>query len=339
MSSWFQRLYPDTSFTPSHIKGLIQKAEKKFNSFTGAAPALDSFLRDTFSLHFINNELTMIGIDWTNIFNAAGFALLSPLTCTLNLTNAIVVSLENFRIQQHLKPCFVEQWMTTLNEMQCNRVCCDIVFKRVQKVMKQYKLLSKDKHRQPNKLSEFLKDSFQEDALCLPRDKVPSSNSASIEIGEQQPQTPGHSKQLQSLEKQRQIQEDKNFKLEERIELLDCTLESANKTVKDQTVEISSLTVEKELTAVALCKAAKKEADLVSEIKKLKAEQSTLKRSKLYKKHRRAKKTHQQDLLMKRALQQQLDASTRQMNGLKKEKHSLQKVNHHLKQFENGKKK
>ena len=332
MSSWFQRLYPDTSFTPSHIKGLIQKAEKEFDSFTGAAPALDSFLRDTFSLHFINNELNKIRIDWTNIFNAAGFVPQSS-QCTLNLTNAIVVSLENFRIQQHLKPCFVEQWMTTLkNEMQCNRVCCDIVFKHVQKVMKQYKLLSKAKHRQPNKLSDFLKDSFQEDALCLSRDKVPSPNSASIEIGEQQPQTPEHSKELQSLKKQRQIQEDKNCKLEDRIELLECTLKSANKTVKDQTLEISSLTVEKELTDMSLCKAAKKEADLVSEVKKLKAEQSTLKRSKLYKKHRRAQKTHQQDLLMKGALQQQLDASTRQMNGLKKEKHSLQKVNHHLKQ-------
>ena len=96
VSSWFQRLYPDTSFTPSHIKRLIQKAEKEFDSFTGAAPALDSFLRDAFSLHLINNELNKIGIDWTNIFNAAGFVPQSSLTCTLNLTNAIVVSLENF---------------------------------------------------------------------------------------------------------------------------------------------------------------------------------------------------------------------------------------------------
>ena len=126
-------------------------------------------------------KVNMIGIDWTNIFNAAGFVSQSSLTCTLKLTSAIVVSLEIFRIQQHLKPCFVEQWMTTLNEMQCNRVCCDIVFKRVQKVMKQYKLLSKDKHRQPNELSEFLKDSFQEDALLKIKIRRADSAGGSID--------------------------------------------------------------------------------------------------------------------------------------------------------------
>ena len=119
-------------------------------------------------------------------------------------------------------------------------------------------------------------------------------------------------------------------KLEKKAEHQDYVLGGANREIKLQTLEKAALSRAKKQALSSLQKA---QAELKKHQKKkkvLKSEQSEIMRSKLYRRVRKLKVVHSEDLQQKQTLEKQLHDTTKEISTLKKEKVSLQKRDHEL---------
>ena len=117
--------------------------------------------------------------------------------------------------------------------------------------------------------------------------------------------------------------------LEKKVEHLDYVLGGANREIKLQTLEKAALSRAKEQALSSLQKAQAELKKHQKEKKVLKAKQSDIMRSKLYRRVRKLKVVHN-DLQQKQTLEKQLHDTTKEISTLRKEKVSLQKRNHEL---------
>ena len=126
--------------------------------------ALDSMLRETFSVNCISPTLDSNGIDWANIHGPSKFVFPSG----FHLSNELVIELETFRSKEHEKPGFLSEW---LSRLQGKAVVASECMKSVRSVMKTYKGLYKA--RDGAKLSAFLKEEFKSGEKHVPTASCP----------------------------------------------------------------------------------------------------------------------------------------------------------------------
>ena len=123
--------------------------------------ALDSMLRETFSVNCISPTLDSNGIDWANIHGLSKFVFPSG----FHLSNELVIELETFRSKEHEKPGFLSEW---LSRLQGKAVVASECMKSVRSMMKTYKGLCRNKARDGAKLSAFLKEEFKSGEIHVP---------------------------------------------------------------------------------------------------------------------------------------------------------------------------
>ena len=119
-----------------------------------------------------------------------------------------------------------------------------------------------------------------------------------------------------SKEKEMEVME--KTKLEKKAEHQDYVLGGANREIKLQTLEKAALSRAKEQALSSLQKAQAELKKHQKEKKVLKAKQSEIMRSKLYRSVRKLKVVHSEDLQQKQTLEKQLHDTTKEISTLKK---------------------
>ena len=164
-SSWFKRLYPASALPAGRVKNLLQRVEKKFSELNANPAALDSMLRERFSVNGISPTLDSNGIDWANIHGPSKFVFPSG----FHLSYELVIELETFRSKEHEKSGFLSEW---LSRLQGKAVVTSECMKSVCSMMKTYKGLCRNKARDGAKLSAFLKEEFKSGEKHVPTASV-----------------------------------------------------------------------------------------------------------------------------------------------------------------------
>ena len=225
--------------------------------------ALDSMLRETFSVNCISPTLDSNGIDWANIHGPSKFVFPSG----FHLSNELVIELETFRSKEHEKPGFLSEW---LSRLQGKAVVASECMKSVRSVMKTYKGLYKA--RDGAKLSAFLKEEFKSGEKHVPTASV-SMLPLSKTPQEKQSECEPHNLilQLQKTREEKEMEVMEKNKLEKKAEHLDYVLDGAEREIKLQTLEKAALSRAKEQALSSLQKA---QAELKKHQKEKKSSQS-----------------------------------------------------------------
>ncbi|XP_070191321.1 uncharacterized protein [Littorina saxatilis] len=210
--------------------------------------------------------------------------------------------------------------------------------------MMQYRTLSKAKDRRPEELEKFLTHVF-----CIQSNSC-KGNLSDKNLGtSQQAKEQGgilssreenqHSSLLIqhsatatiTLEDHKRLQEEKE-KAEKKLEHLEYVVGGAHRTITWQTKDIAELTKAKQKLELSQTKAHANNQELQQENRHVKESLSGVRNSTLYRRNTKLKATHQENLLQKEILAQELNNTKEKVLSLKAQKVNLQKNSSKLRQ-------
>ena len=156
ISSSLSRIFP--SYPREAFRPLIEKIYKEASSCV--ADSFDEFLEVLVDLNYVGPHIAEFNIGRRELNDI--MSIDSKITLEQKITNGVIIDLEQFRLTEkrkcRLNMPSIQLWLERLLNCKLNE---NQLQQNVQDIMKNYRALSKDKKRNPERLHSFLKSGYE----------------------------------------------------------------------------------------------------------------------------------------------------------------------------------
>ncbi|GFO41302.1 hypothetical protein PoB_006780700 [Plakobranchus ocellatus] len=154
LKSWLEKLVPSTvHVTEGCITHQVQTVLKVHSGLS--AEKSKSYLATSYSFHALAEPLAKLGLNRLHLINCEQFTGQAK----EDVSNDVVIALEQFRAKEDFPVVFVRKWLRLLS-LACANFTDSQMRTRVQKVVKQYNLLAKNKVKNAQALCNFFNMPF-----------------------------------------------------------------------------------------------------------------------------------------------------------------------------------